>query len=216
MALGPSHPYGNDSPRYMGLPIRVRWEGWTSNTYELQQNGWEVSVAQVMRNDYDGRQCMQIAIRSRTMKLVGLSHPIDFNYREIWNKDQYLAGIEIPIVHIAPQIHVQIITQDRRSLDWSKFSPVDATPSVITKSIQSLEDLIHFQPVPQSQEIIIPEKSVSDLLAEILQKQEPEQMQYWKRFQEEAMLAKGRARDIEGMPEKKVHAQIITLRQRAA
>jgi hypothetical protein len=129
-------------------------------------------------------------------------------------------------VHIAPRIDIVTVKEARFinavrptngvGINWDSFKPVDACPSVMMEEIKSLKDLIHFQPLPQAQEIIIPEKSVADLLEDILKKQEPEQMQYWKRFQEEAMLAKGRRLDIEEMPERKVHAQIITFKQRAA
>jgi hypothetical protein len=205
----------------MGLPIKVRWEGWESDTFQLQGCGWEVSVAQDPIH-----QAMQIALHHRTMKLVGISSMERFNYREIWDRDAYLANVVIPIVHIAPRIDIVTVKEARFinavrptngvGINWDSFKPVDACPSVMMEEIKSLKDLIHFQPLPQAQEIIIPEKSVADLLEDILKKQEPEQMQYWKRFQEEAMLAKGRRLDIEEMPERKVHAQIITFKQRAA
>lgn len=220
MALGPSYPNSKNFPRYMGLPIRVRWEGWTSDTYELQRNGWEVSVAQSPTENI-----MQIALHHRHMRLTGISSMMRFNYREIMDKHQYLEHMEpIRIVHIAPQIHVVTITQAQladprmsrgRQINWDRFQPVDAAPSVVMEEIKSLDDLVHFRPLPEpAQEIIIPEKSVSDLLSEILQKQEPEQMKCWQRVQEEALLAKGRPQGLD-LPEKKVHAQIITLRHTA-
>jgi hypothetical protein len=220
MAIGPSYPDARNSPRYMGTPIRLNWEGWESDTYTLQQSGWEVSVAQDQRD-----QKMQIALKNRHTNMVGISRMMDFDYREIWDKEQYLRNIVFPIVHIAPQINILTLTQAtmtrgiriRGEINWDSFKPIDATPSIVMEEIKSLEDLIHFQPLPESKEIIVPEKNVSELLQQILKMQEPEQMKYYKRVQEEAMLARGRAREMSDLHDKKqVHAQIITLKQRAA
>ncbi len=219
MAVDYTHPFYRNFPRYMGLPIRLRWEGWESNTFDLQQNGWEVSVSQS-----PSEQRMMLALHHRQMRLTGISPMIRFDFRTV-EIDRYLQDVEIPIIHISPQIQVITLHQHQlvqsglphgRGINWGNFTPVDAAPGAILEKVESIHDLIHFQPIPKTEEIIIPEKNVSELLQEILKKQEPEQKKYWKRVQEEAMLARGRARETELHDQKQVHAQIITLRQRAA
>lgn len=182
------------------IPLEVYWEGWRSNTYELQQSGWELAAQQ---DPYTFG--LQIALRNRKIGLVGLSQ---FISERIYFEVSRFGGpspSQLPPIYITsmsnrPEIHrVEYInsTIDSPHVPWAA---IDARPEYHNYSIDTIEDLIPFRKieVPEEKELIIDPNSVPELMSRILNLQAPKQ----KEIREKARRERKR---------QNIEAQIITI-----
>jgi hypothetical protein len=106
--------------------------------------------------------------------------------------------------HVARNIHFQTTGH----LDWN-FQAIDARPTFVETEIKSLEDLAHFAPaLVRTQEIILPEETVPDLMKRILEMQEPGRQENLKR-----KLRSAQDPDYVALagPRQKFHAQILSI-----
>lgn len=188
-----------DDDRILSMPVRVRWAGFESDTYSLQKSGWSISAYQDMI-----RQGMQIMLKHEGAQMYGMSELIDWRYTRR-GPEQW--GSSLPVIHFNIMgRHVQINMTGK--IDWGNFKPIDAKPQWTNKSIQSLEDLVHFAPaLVRTREIILPEESVPELMDRILKLQQPGR---------EAELKRQLQEDRRGMvighePRQKFHAQILSI-----
>lgn len=183
-----------DQPRILSRPIRIRWAGWETDTLALQQAGWSLSAHQdPVRGE------MQLAFENREIDVRGVSQRIDFDYVSI--------ARDFPEAHLPP-ISAQMANRLYLSLSqpFVTFQPIDAMPSFVDMwQPKTLEDLAHFAvPLARTQEIIIPEPNVTDLLDKILAMQDPAKHAYFeRRVRDDRMMR-------EGVPRQKFHAQIVS------
>lgn len=189
------------SHRLLSRPLRVHWAGWESDTGRLQNAGWEISAEQIVKRDY-----MRLAIRHKLADLRGLSRPVQFPYHSgmdsLFNSDA-LDGIRLDFNVMSHDIRIREIAETT----FSRFAPVDANPQFVEfKGARSLDDLAHFAPlVPVNQLIIPEEKSVNDLLEEIIARQSGARLE---RITEQVRWDAAR-------PPPLVHASIVSLRRAA-
>lgn len=190
--------WSSDNHRLLSQPIRIHWAGWETNTLALQQAGWSLSAEQDMM-----RQQLRVAMRHEGYGVRGLTGGIDFDYRSMSKREhEYLRHVVLP-AQLASRF--QINTMERFP---SMFQPIDALPQISTAQRMSLDDYAHFAvPLATTREIIVPEPSVSDLLARILEMQEPAKNRYFKELVESER--EGRSSDA-GL-QRKFHAQIVSL-----
>lgn len=195
-----------DPFRILSRPVPVRWAGWRSDTLALQQAGWQLSVWEDMAY---GR--MQLAMKHETLQLRGLSHKLDWdhNLTRIGGPHYHNDFEDRPfeIGFMASQIMQRVVGA---GMEWTHFRPIDAQPQLCTSEIRTLDDLAHFAvPLVRTQEVIVADESVEELMQRILAKQQPLRERYFEQ----------QVRDAEGLttagklllPRPKVHAQIITL-----
>src|SRR5579859_1850308 len=170
-------------------PCKVFMAGWSSDTYTLQQHGWEISMDQ---NVYHGN--IRLAMRHPAMKCVAMSIVSDYEFTRRRDRLQREEWPEFRVNAFSGQIHVQ---HEHSQVPFKMFQPVDCTPFMDTWSIKNIEDLILFAPArAKAQEIIVDEREVADLLAEIMDKQKPKQAQIRDRMYREQERAKLYAPDI--------------------
>jgi hypothetical protein len=184
------------SPHLLSRPLQVEWAGLTSDTYRLQQAGWQLSAQQ---QTYDGR--MSLMMMHPGVNMRAMSQTIDFDYvraREDWH--HYLPTLRFNMQHMAREINIHAHGQ----LDWD-FSAIDAKPCISHRSIQRMEDLAHFAPpLVRCNEVIIPEESVPELMQKILKLQQPARTD---RIKEQMRNPEG----FTAVPQQKFQAQIISL-----
>lgn len=174
--------------------------GWESDTFSLQQAGWQLSAEQSF-----GRGTMRIAMHHQGMNLRALTEVTEFDYMHAahdWN--DYLRGVVLHCGMMGREINIHM----HGEVSPSAFQPIDATPQVfMERRIVKIEDLAHFAaPLVRSQEIILPEENVPELLERILKLQQPARTE---RIREELRHPEGRMFDPK--PRQKFHAQIISL-----
>lgn len=174
-------------------PIKVVWAGWESDTLALQQAGWSLSALQDVACNG-----MRLAMRHAALSLRGITDTIDFHYLEQAHSYKALDKIVLR-ANVASTLHITL-----HESGPFLFKPIDAQPTFIAQERKSMDDLVHFMtPLTRTQEIIIPEASISELLDKILQMQEPAKNE---RFQQMV-----REETWETRPRQNMHAQIITL-----
>jgi hypothetical protein len=138
------------------------------------------------------------------MRMQAITPYVDFEYERAARldyRDDYLKHIVIPVDRaIARDITLHMSGR----IDWA-FQPIDAAPQFTTSTITRLEDLCHFAvPLVRSQQIIIPEENVQDLMERILKLQQPGKTG---RLREEMRNPEG----LLTIPRQTFHAQVISL-----
>jgi hypothetical protein len=189
--------WADDRERFLSLPVTLNMAGWTSDTYRLQQAGWSLSADQDMRT-----MTMQMAMRHEQMGLYGVSARLAWEY--LRDDPQFLRNVELPVRWVGRDIIVQMMgTPD------FNFQPIDAIPQLRSQR-KRLEDFVHFAPaLARTNQIIVPEESVEELMDRILKLQQPDRVERFKRLAKEAQ-EEGRRIDLQ--PTKaKFQAQIISL-----
>lgn len=182
-------------------PIKLVWAGWETDTLRLQQAGWQLVAEQNVIYD-----SMRILMRHEGMQMQAFTDLFGFRFRQALTDfdGSYLRSITVPCQAMARRIDFHITG----SIDWSAARPIDAYPQFRDREVRSLEDLVHFAPLlTRTNEVILSEAEVPDLLGEILKRQDP--------ARQERLKAQLRA-DREGMqvaavPRQTVHAQIISI-----
>lgn len=187
-------------PRILSRPIRIHWAGWETDTYKLQKSGWRLSAMQ----DIQGNSLQMAFEFGQGRKMQAITETIPFYYERMLDMRDYraqdeLRGLSLRVVKaISDELMIHISGQ----LDAPGFGPIDAEPRYTTSTIQRLEDFAHFAgPLIRTNEVIVPEKSVPELMEMILKLQQPARIE---RIKDEL---RGEHR-----VEQKFHAQIISLR----
>lgn len=181
-------------PRILSRPLRVHWAGWDTTTYQLQKCGWKLSAYQDIRGSR-----IQMAFRHDGLQIEGITAELPYEYERALDMRErdYVNGV---VLNVQRMLGEQVLV--RSNGDIPLWSPIDAEPRYTEARITRLEDLAHFAgPLIRTNEIIVPEESVPELLERILKMQQPGRMA---RIREEL---RGERR-----PEQKFHAQIISLK----
>lgn len=181
-------------PRILSRPLRVHWAGWETDTYRLQKCGWKLSAYQDVRGNR-----LQMALRHDGAGIEGITQVLDYRYEQALDLRErgYVDGV---VLNVQRMLGETVMV--RCEGEMGVWSPIDAEPRYTTSRIERLEDLAHFAGLLiRTNEIIVPEESVPELLERILKLQQPGRID---RIREEL---RGEKR-----PEQKFHAQIISLK----
>lgn len=175
------------------------WAGWETNTFKLQQAGWQLSAEQDFMH-----QRMRIAMSHDGMRMMAMSPSIDFEYERSYRDRDYLQHIVLPVQAAVARdltIHAQ------GAINWN-MQAIDAAPTFMENhQLHRLEDLAHFAvPLVRTQQIIIPEDSVPALLERILKLQAPARTD---RAREAQRAPEGM--EIGTVPQQRFQAQIISI-----
>jgi hypothetical protein len=185
-------------PRLLSRPLRVHWAGWDTDTYRLQAAGWKLSAYQDIRGSR-----IQLALQHSGMRIEGITDQLDYRYEQALDLRErgYVDSI---VLKVQCMLGETVQLHQVGSIE-NLWSPIDAEPRYTAETITRLEDLAHFAgPLIRTNEIIVPEESVPELLERILKLQQPARLD---RIKEEL---RGERR-----PEQHFHAQIISLRKTA-
>jgi len=179
-------------------PIRLNWAGWQSDTATLQQHGWSFSAEQNI-----AAMQMRLAMRHERHQIFGLTAPMDYDFMGAAYCWDHHSQFEMPIQFMASRLTAQIM--ENRA---TAFAPIDCQPMVIPeRRIERIEDFAHFAPpLVRTQEIILPEEDVGDLLDRILKMQQPDRIA---RIKDKMRHEPGRM--IDAVPRQKFHAQILSI-----
>jgi hypothetical protein len=150
--------------RLLSLPVPIRWAGFETDTYKLQQAGWSISAAQNVHN-----YTMQLAICHKDGGMRGLSMELPWDYmRDLdWHSSKF------PVIHmrmISEKVYIERLMGAADNFDY--FAPIDAAPRMMEWERKSLEDFVHFAPL-KAKGILLPEASIPDLMEQILKLQQP-------------------------------------------
>lgn len=162
-------------PELKNQPIKIHMAGWTSDTYKLQNAGWQVSVEE-QRDHANYSMRMRVALKHPQLKVYCITGHVHYDDGDKhWMMHYAKASLELHVVSIACDIQV-IAVPDY----FSNFRPVDARPvyearDIMGHNYRSIEDFKIFRPLPPEKQIIVPQATVGELLSQIEKIQEPYQ-----------------------------------------
>lgn len=171
------------------------WCGFRSNTYLLQQAGWEIAAEQ----DFASLE-LQLIMRHQDLKLYAITERTRFDFYQ--NARSNVPPPVFRVIHAAPMLHVLQLGQSVLN-----YRQIDAAPQITNMEYRSIEDLgIFAVPLARTEEIIVEPADVSALLEQIRKMQAPEQAE---------IRARQRSRERAGenpltRPSQQFHAQIIS------
>lgn len=184
--------------RLLSKPVHVHWDGWETDTYRLQQAGWDISMDQ---DPYGER--MRMVIRNQRHGFIGQTNDIPLSRIRPGHLDDRGPARQ----HIWQMRHMgrTILVNGDGVSDYVNFRAVDCKPQLSFARVTSLEDLVPFASAPlvRTQALVLPEATVDQLLSEILERQAEAKMDYFK----DLVFREGQA----APPAHKFHAQIISL-----
>lgn len=186
--------------RFLSVPLKVRWGGWQSDTFTLQQAGWEISAEEDIQY-----HAFRVALRHRDFQMYGISGHIQHDFFESAHNPHLLRNVVIPINYMASKLTLHV----HGSLD--KFRPIDAQPQFVDMGdkVMDIEDFrIFAAPLARTEEIIVDPSDVAALLDMVHQAQLPEQEQIRRR---EALRQNREGMVLDSVPRQQFHAQILSI-----
>lgn len=162
-------------PELKNQPVKIYMAGWESDTFKLQNAGWQVSVEEMDDPSSFSRK-IRVALKHPHLKLYCLTDSNHYDHGdEEWMKHYGRPTIELTVRSIACDMQVMVMPDD-----FSMFQPVDARPSFdssVRDNYRNIEEFKIFRPLAPEKQIIIPNESVGELLSKIEGMQEPYQEQ---------------------------------------
>ena len=181
--------------RILSRPVKIHWAGWETDTFRLQQNGWDLSAEQHVERD-----TMRLVFRNEHLGMIGQTADINYCYEA--------AAFGGPLSDYMPERYAQVRHMGRQIVIHNHgpmdFRAIDAQPQITREAVNSLEDLCAFAPAPllRTNCLVLPEATVDDLLSEIIERQKDAKTSYFKDIvSKEGSIAQPH----------KFHAQIISL-----
>lgn len=183
--------YGYDDKYLASRPMRLHFAGWETDTYRLQQNGWQLSAVQDPYYD-----CIQVAFQHPEYRMRGITNKIRREYDMMYSGH----GIETAC-HLA----TDFISHTASIAPFTKFQPIDAEPQFMETRQYMSQNMVFAPNLARTQEIIVPEQSVDDLLNMMIERQAANR----------AELIRKRVREqgqhVDFSPRTNVHAQIVSI-----
>jgi len=175
-------------------PMRLHFAGWETDTYRLQQNGWQMSASQDART-----RSVQLAFNHPEYRIRGMSDYVETSMDLIYGRD-YQREIEARAYMASDFVNNSV----RMRTDFREFMPIDAEPQFMHTNQLMSQHAVFAPNLMRTQEIIVPEHNVDDLLNMMLDKQ----------ANSRAALIRKRVREEarnEFHDRSHVHAQIISI-----
>jgi hypothetical protein len=165
---------GRGYPDLKNQPVKIHMAGWESDTFKLQNAGWQISVEEM---DDPSNFCrrIRVAMKHPHLKLYCVTDHNRYDHGdEEWMKHYGRPTIELTVRSIACDMQVLHVPDD-----FTNFQPVDARPIYEHSQgdYRSIEEFKIFRPLAPEKQIIIPNESVAELLSKIEGMQEPYQEQ---------------------------------------
>lgn len=157
--------YNGFPDRYLASqPWKLHFAGWETDTYRLQQNGWQLAASQDPRYN-----CVQIAFKHPEYNIRGISDRVDmYAARARTNLSMY--GQDM--IEVRAQLASDFVTHTASlGAPMTSFQPIDAEPQIYRMTHRMSEHMVFAPNLARTQELIVPEHSVDDLLNMMLDKQ---------------------------------------------
>jgi len=187
--------------RILSRPVKVYWAGWETDTYRLQQAGWELSAEQCIE-----ARSIRMIIRHNEIGMIGQTLTSEWDYERMLDYGRFRGNSYEEPERFLQMRHMgrHIVVHNHGPMD---FRPIDAQPQLCTDEIKDLDDLAHFAtPMVRTKALVLTDATVDQLLERALELQEPAKQAYF-----EAQI-----REKSGqLPPHRFAAQIISLKDAA-
>jgi len=177
----------------LSRPAEVHFAGFRSDTFTLQQNGWSLAMEQNILNGV-----MRLMLHHRDAELYMVAADV----RHDFLRPMFSYG-ERPLVFQIVTV-ARSLQSYRVAMDFSKFSAIDATPTMRVEEPKRIEDFAIFAaPLVRTEEIIVEPQSVAECLDLIKRLQAPNLAEIRERNRQRERL--------EPSNQTRFHAQILSL-----
>lgn len=190
-----------DAPFVQSQPHPICWAGFKSDTYTLQQHGWEFEAYQNM-----AAHRFALAFRNQRLGMKGITNEVDY---QVAYAGVHKPGAYLPF-YIDWMTTYDVQFRQIQEPDWAReTTPVDMKPMVI-QEIKSFEDTFLFAgaPLVRTNEIIIDPNDVGNMMDRILELQDPDKKEH---FLEAAKAARVQGSVARAGPRQNFHAQILSI-----
>ncbi len=192
--------YGYADKYLASQPWKLHFAGWETDTYRLQQNGWQLSASQDPMYD-----SMQIAFSHPEYRIRGVSsHVRHYDARSTIG----FGGMHDGPRYIETAAHLAtdfISSGVRFAAPMDKFMPIDAEPQLMDMRQMMSQNMVFAPNLARTQEIIVPEQSVDQLLDMMLNQQASNRAELIRRRVRE------QNQQIDFSPRTHVHAQLVSI-----
>jgi len=187
--------------RILSKPMPVRWAGFESNTFRLQQAGWEFTAEQCFE-----RMATRLMMRHKQFGMYGCTDTVDTDFFASQHSDHWQA-VYFPVQWMTGgTCQVMRITDN-----FSAMQPVDMQPSFVdTEKWESIEECVMFgAPLVRTNEIIVDPDDVAAMMERILTLQKPGAQAHYEEKLREMQRPGQLVKDLR--PQQNFHAQVISL-----
>lgn len=158
----------------MSPVCEVHFAGFSSDTYRLQCNGWQIATREEpMRGD------ITLLLNHREFGIQAVARSRGRFYAAEWHSKYGHHGVpEFQVVKMASDMRVRvetIYTTTNTVLGFDDFSLADMTPQTVRIKEYEIGKLPLFAEAKKTlaEQLIIPQRDISELLAEIRSRQAP-------------------------------------------
>lgn len=184
----------------LSCPMQVEFVGFRSDTYRLQQAGWEFLVDEDVIN-----QALHIVMRHRDTHTVGVMLDQRFDYYRALDQRRYMHEYVLRPSVVARDVR---IAHHAGHLPFN-FKTVDMVPSYRTTEVTSMHDLTMFNvPMVKTKEIYVPKGTVDELLTELLSMHDESEQRY---YEEKIRNQNPEGCIPEANPQLIQHAQLVSV-----
>jgi hypothetical protein len=169
----------------------VRFAGFTSDTYTLQRNGWQIAVEEDFHN-YCEESTM--ALRNDKLGVVAYGRCRDYRRMLLNSRERRFASDyeSYPLTYVIEQMGRGVILRtENPSLHMRSFSLIDATPNVMMMEEYDLYNLPAFAKAEaphKAEELIVDPADVSAMLDMIRKQQAPTQREIRERVRRRELI----------------------------
>lgn len=204
-----------------GYPIKVNFVGFSSDTYTLQRNGWQIAAEQRHSMSYAGLE-IRLILKHEGAKQYAITDMLRVDHysmlSNIKNYTQILTSSCFNIIGLSNSVNIRYETRGNNNNWFSNFEAVDCTPQLIKTTDYNLQDFKLFRPIPETaKEIIIDPNSVNELMNRVLELQNPKQKELRDKYRMERLREGIEAQSttcleesIKYNPARDIHLQIVT------
>lgn len=162
------------------LPIKVRWQGWDSDTYRLRALGWKIWATEGPSYDF---RCKAICLSARhpsgELVLAGFGEIDPCSVTVEFNTARYLVEVGIEMKSLTPGNQVVRYSMSVNQVDMlERLRPIDGfayLPEGLDRSWVDVREFNIFKYSEDAGEIFLPQASVEQCLSQILKVQYPTQ-----------------------------------------
>ena len=160
-------------------PIELHWNGWVSDTHTLQNYGWAISIAQHANHAGFG---LHVLLSHEESNVHGMSESLEINPMSYLRDVSYARSLNVKMT-LARDFYVST------PINFAESYPADCRPAMryvpeTSRFRLSEFDVFERLKVPEH-DLVISKASVGEILAFVLDKQEPTQEEIRQRLIDE-------------------------------
>lgn len=193
--------------------MNIHFAGFKANAWELQSAGWAFTAYERMSHSQHGRE-LQIMLNHDGAGITMVSTASLFKIEELFRDDRFSKPqFLFQVMGIQVEGRTSFVEHPRMEdmnffFDKHRFTSVDMAPRYekVNLSKINLNEFGVFKKINDAANVFLPEKTVNELMEEILKKQEPTQKEIRKNRNRESFM-----QEFNRNPNEEIKLQLIAV-----